>query len=65
MSGEEFLSRPTSEESANLVEEFLFRGDRSFLRHIPIGSECVSTRHDCDFDKRVGMLQEPRDGGMS
>ena len=65
MSGEEFLSRPTSEESANLVEEFLFRGDRSFLRHIPVGSECVSTRHDCDFDKRVGMLQEPRDGGMS
>ena len=63
--GEQFLGGSSTHQRAHLVEHLLLGGNLSLLGEIPGGTQCLSARHDGYLDKRVGVLAEPRDGGMT
>ena len=65
VSDEEFFRGASSEDGAELVQHLFACGVGAFFGHVPCCAETLSSRHDGDLHERVGILQEPRDGGMS
>ena len=65
MAYEEFLCGATAEQRANLVEHLLLRRYGAFFREVPCRTEGLASRHNGHLDERIGILQEPRHGGVS
>ena len=62
---EKLLRSPSAEERTDLVELLLLGCDNTLLRNVPSSAKRLTTRHDGDFNQRVGIFAEPTDRCVS
>ena len=65
LSIDHFLRYPTSDQRAHLIDQLIFCNKLSLLRKIPCSTKSMSTRHDCNLEKRICMRKQPADCCMS
>ena len=65
MAREQLFGSASAQRGAHLVEHLFLRGNLSLLGQVPGSTQCAATRDNRYLDERVGVLQVPRDGGVT